>query len=77
MSTRSYLEKQNDLHTWKSAVDLGTVVDSVPQAVVMEEDSEHLPEVVKAVDLVWGVATENSVEAANTRPALRTHRTVC
>jgi len=58
-------------------VDLGTVVDSVPQAVVMEEDSEHLPEVVKAVDLVWGVATENSVEAANTRPALRTHRTVC
>ena len=53
------------------------VVDSVPQAVVMEEDSEHLPEVVKAVDLVWGVATENSVEAANTRPALRTHRTVC
>jgi len=77
MSTRSYLEKQNDLHTWKSAVDLGTVVDSVPQAVVMEEDSEHLPEVVKAVDLVWGVATENSVAAANTRPALRTHRIVC
>lgn len=53
------------------------VVDSVPQAVVMEEDSEHLPEVVKGVDLVWGVATENSVAAANTRPALRTHRTVC
>jgi len=77
MSTRSYLEKQNDLHTWKSAVDLGTVVDSVPQAVVMEEDSEHLPKVEKAVDLVWGVATENSVAAANTRPALRTHRTVC
>jgi hypothetical protein len=77
MSTRSYLEKQNDLHTWKSAVDLGTVVDSVPQAVVMEEDSEHLPKVEKAVDLVWGVATENSVAAANTRPALRTHRIVC
>jgi hypothetical protein len=33
-------------------VDLGTVVDSVPQVVVMEEDSEHLPEVEKAVDLV-------------------------
>lgn len=58
-------------------MDLGTVVDSVPQAVVMEEDSEHLPEVVKAVDLVWGVATENSVAAANIRLALRTHRTVC